>query len=419
MISRIFKSFFLILLFILCSIPQQLSAADEIADTTGSVTVKIETEPVKSDVKDIKPEPPFPLTSYVQLWYIYEDVENLKKQEVTGDRAAEVSSGFSLYRARIEYGKEYGNFGGKLSARFDGGTPALLDAFGYYRFPYFNITLCAGQMKFPSAYEVGMKDTNLDFATRTTFSNEVINWALSKSPSSVSPFTSVQTYSRDTGIGLTGEYKGSKIFLYAGNGLGANMFVGGEEKKQIVYTNNPGNMFYGIRGDADVTAYLPVRTGFINSLVIGGHMSLNRHDNFLYNDTRTVLDMERFSWSADFRLSLYKRIHFTAMSGGGSINDNLVDSETQPNVTYEGFEVKLMGDILPGFLRIGYRFDSYTYNNEIFGGSDILYTHTAGVSVWPYSGIKISADYKLKITDGDLNPDLNDNILIIQTQFVF
>lgn len=158
-------------------------------------------------------------------------------------------------------------------------------------------------MKIPSTYEVGQSDTNLDFATRNKFSEEVVNWSLSKSPSSISAFTSVQTQSRDTGIGITAEYRGLKLYTYAGNGLGANMFVGAEEKKQTVYTNSPGDMFYGVRGDADILRFLSIHDNVISSVVLGGHASRNKHDNFLYNDTRTVLDMDRFSWSTDIHLN--------------------------------------------------------------------------------------------------------------------
>ncbi len=372
----------------------------------------------RQDLSENKIEPPFYLKAYVQLWYVFENIENSKKQEVTSDRAADVSSGFSINRARLEYEKRFINFGGRFTIRFDGGTPGLLDAYGYYRLPFFNITLSAGQMKIPSTYEAGMSDTELDFATRSTFSNETVNWSLSKSPSSVSAFTSVQTQGRDTGIGITAEYRGLKLYTYAGNGLGANMFVGAEEKKQTVYSNSPEDMFYGARCDADIFNFLSIHNNTVSSFIMGGHISRNKHDNFLYNDTRTVLDMDRFSWSADIRLSLYKRIYFTAMTGGGSINDNLDDSVTSPGVVYNGCEFKLTGDVIPGLMKLGYRYDGYVYKNKIFGGSDTLYTHTAGISIRPVQEIKITADYKWKTTGGNLNPDLDDNIFILQTQFV-
>jgi len=409
-----FVAFFFILSIVSVFHPRQLAAADELTvPLTGPVV------PPVSDTYEKQAESPYSMMAYVQFWYAYENVENSKKQEVTGDRAADVSSGFSINRARIEFETRLLSFGARLSTRFDGGTPGLLDAYGYYRFPFLKLRFIIGQMKIPSTYEVGQSDTNLDFATRSKFSDEVVNWSLSKSPSSVSPFTSVQTQSRDTGVAVTAEYEGLKLFAYAGNGLGANMFAGAEEKKQTMYTNSPEDMFYGMRGDADIIRFLSIENDLISSLILGGHISRNKHDNFLYNDTRTVLDMDRFSWSADIRFRLCGIINFTVMSGGGSINDSLVDSETSPNVTYKGYEFKLTAEIIPGFLRLGYRYDGYIYKNEIYGGSDELYTQTAGISIWPYMGIKIIADYKWKTTGGNLNPDLDDNIFILQTQFVF
>lgn len=354
--------------------------------------------------------------AYCQLWYIYESVENEKLQSISGDNAADKASGFNINRARLYLSGNYGNLRGKLSLRVERGTPGLMDAFAEYSFFNGILQITAGQMKIPSTREVEVSSASLDFATRTVFSSNVTNWSLSKSISSVSPFTSIKTYLRDTGIALKGDVSGFHYFLMVGNGLGANLFIGGEENRQFVYTNSFGAYFYGLRLSYNPVQMFKVPDLSVLSVRFGGHFNYNRHPDILYNDRSTVLDIDRYSWSCDMDISVFDRILLGFMYGGGAIRDDF-DNNDETDYKYSGFEAKIIAVMIKDHLEAGFRFDSYTYENAVFGGRETTYTYTIGITCSILQYIRIQANYKIKTLNSTINNDLNDNIFILQMQF--
>lgn len=358
---------------------------------------------------------------YIQMWYIYEQVENGKRQDVTNDRAVQEASGFSINRARISLEGESPRINGRVELRLEGGSVGLLDAYAFFNVFQKMIQIGLGQMKIPSTYEVGISDSALDFATRSYFSSVTANWALSRSTSSVSPFYYVQTYQRDMGLALKGEIYGFSYFFMAGNGLGANLFVGGDENKQYAYSNGFGAYFYGARASFDLINPLGkklIGSWPLTSFCIGGHYSRNRHPNFLFNDTKTVLDIKRESWSADVRIILFGRIRMTGMYGRGIIRDDF-DNDNEPDYRYRGLEIKGIVEIIKNTLEAGFRYDTYTNKNSIFGAEETIKNYTAGITFTYQPHIKFQINYKWKRLDSTLNPDTDDDILTIAGQYRF
>jgi len=356
---------------------------------------------------------------YFQLWYIYEDIEDGSRQEVTGDKTVQEASGFAFNHVRLNIDAFYGDVGGRVMLRLEGGSAGILDAFCYYA-PFDGmVKIVAGQMKIPSTYEAMEGDDQLDFITRSTFSEEVANWSLSKSPSSVSPFTSVQTYKRDTGIAFKGTLYGTTCFFMVGNGLGANMFVGGPEKKQTLYSNKFGAYFYGFRGTFDIMDMLRQTVGidlFVSSLALGGHYNRNNHPDSLYNDQKTVIDIDRESWSVDGGIELFKRLRLTGMYGWGIVRDDF-NHDGEPDYEYSGWEIKAMVVLIQDWLEAGFRYDEYIWKKSIYAGESTAITYTVGMNFFYGSHLTVQANYKWKLARGGLTQDLNDDIFILQIQF--
>jgi hypothetical protein len=365
-----------------------------------------------------------PLTTiggYVQFWFTREQMEDGSRQDVTGDKAVQESSGFSINRARIVLDGAADDVGGRISVRLEGGSAGVLDAYGYFA-PFGPwLKLLAGQMKIPSTYESLQGDEELDFATRTKFSEEVANWSLSKSPSSVSPFTSIQTYQRDTGAAIRVETHGFSLYLMTGNGLGANLFIGGPEKKQFVYGNEFGAYFYGIRASVDIMKTLRDMTGIttpVGILSLGGHYDKNNHPNILYNDQKTVLDIKRTSWSVDAQVKVLDRLRLTGMYGKGSVDDDF-DYDGKSDFVYSGWEFKAIAVILRDLLEAGIRYEEFRSEKSIYAGHSTAAAWTAGITLLHGDHLRLMANYKWKFMEGELAKELDDDIFILQMQYKF
>ncbi len=359
-----------------------------------------------------------PADVHLQLRYAQEEVENEKRQRVTNDPAVQTASGFSLHRARLFFGSQKGNIGGKLSLGLEKGTPMLLDAALSYQVDARMLRIDFGQMIIPSTYEVNRSSFRLDFTSRSRFSTEVANWSLSKSPSSISPFTSVQTYSRDMGLAIKGVYGWFDFFIMTGNGLGANLFVGGDETRQFVYANNAGSYFHGVRLELNLRRIPLMEQSPLTDLTLGGHANVNDHEDILYNDKKTVLDIKRNSWSVDLRLELWNRFRLSGMRGGGVVEDDY-DNNREPDYRYSGEEFKLMAVIVPDSLEAGGRYDSFTFENSVFGGKETENVTTVGLSYFPQDRLMIQADYKWKKLDSEINLETDNNIFVLQVQYGF
>jgi hypothetical protein len=358
---------------------------------------------------------PVRLDGYLQLWYLYEQAENGKLQDISGDPGAQAASGFSLNRIRLQIALDLGTFSAVLQLRLEGGTIGLLDAYGSWA-PYGPVLeLRAGQMKIPSAWEVGIGDEALDFATRSRFATEVANWSLSKSSSSTHPFYQLQTSSRDLGAGLRGYYRGFRYFLMVGNGLGANNYVGAEENRQFLIANDFGAYFYGARLSYDLLYELRQRTRpMAVYLEVGGHLNYNHHPNLIYNDNK-VYDLERWSWSADARLGLFERLRLTGMYGAGQVEDDF-DGDGKPDYTYSGWEAGAMVRVVPRFLEAGLRWDSYSWSRAVTGGWSTAGALTAGLTWTPDPRVRVQLNYKRKILFSELDPDIDNDLAVLALQ---
>ncbi|MFC1670244.1 porin, partial [Spirochaetota bacterium] len=255
-------------------------------------------------------------------------------------------------------------------------------------------------------------------ATRSILSANIANWSLSRSVSSVSPFTNLNTYQRDLGLALKGKIASAEYFFMLGNGFGANNFTGGPENKGSVYTNSPGDHFYGFRLSWDIASFFGINKFFLTSLKPGGHFNYNRHNNLLYNDAKTVLDIKRKSWSCDLYIELFKRIRITGMYSRGLVDDDF-DDDNKIDYSYQGWEAKIMVVILKDMLEAGFRYDAYRYENAVFGGYELLENYTIGINYYPFKSLKVMANFKWKTLSGELNNDLDDNIFTIVVQGKF
>jgi hypothetical protein len=359
--------------------------------------------------------PALKLNGYLQLWCLYEQFENGKLQAGTGDPGAQLASGFSLNRARLQASLDLGAFKAVLQVRLEGGSLGLLDAYGSWQPWGPALVLCLGQLKIPSAWEVGVGDEALDFATRSRFASEVANWSLSKSSSSTHPFYLVQTSARDLGLGLRGYWRGLRYLLMVGNGLGAGNFVGAEESRQFILANSFGAFFYGARLSYDLLYELRQRLRpAALYLELGGHASINHHPNLIYNDNQ-VYDLERWSWSLDARLGLFERLRLTGMYGCGQVEDDF-DADGQPDYTYSGWEAGAVVRVIPRFLEAGVRWDSYTWSRAVTGGWSTAGALTAGLTWTPDPRVRMQFNYKRKLLYSELDPDLDNDLAVLALQ---
>jgi hypothetical protein len=364
----------------------------------------------------------FMISGFAQLWYVYERNENDKQQSYTADPAVDETSGFGLNKVRLTAETGDDTLSARITLGFDnGGTPVLLDCYGSWAAVKNELLIVyAGQMKIPSTWESAVNDSELDFITRGKFSSDTANWSLCKSPSSVSPFTSVETNMRDIGIAVKGNFSGFSYSIMASNGLGSNLAVGGPEKKGYLYANRFGEYFYGVRAEYDVAELLKECDvlPFINSLSAGMHYNYNIHNNVIYNDTRTVLDIKRNSYSVDTRLVLFDSLRLSAMYGHGTVDDDY-DNDGETDLDYSGYDVRIMWMVLRDLLEIGVRYDEYTTEKTVYGSPDTFQVLTAGINCFPYKGLKIQINYKLKNNESELKNDIDDDSLVMQMQYSF
>ncbi|GEM_PF-1161168 len=359
------------------------------------------------------------IESYLQLWVVVlEQVENGKRQPYTGDTAAPEASGFSFRRARLsaDFALADAPVDARIGLRWEG-SPGLLDAWGRWNPLDGALVVQAGQMKVPSAYEVGVSSAGLDFPTRSRFAQRVVDWSLSRGPSMSSAFPGARTYLRDAGLAVRGELFGGRYFLMIGNGLGANFFIGGHEYKQFLFTNGFGAYFYGIRLSWDpLLAFEKRLEGFpVRSVRIGGHACWNRHPEVILNDERTVTDLFRRSWSWDVRLDVLGRVRLTWMMGGGVVDDDF-DHDGKTDYLYRGWEAKAVVVVWPGWLEAGFRWDAYWDEKFKSGDDGYLDAYTLGLTFTFARTLRVQMSYTWKILTSAAEPDLDDDLFLIALQ---
>jgi hypothetical protein len=332
--------------------------------------------------------------------------------------AAQEASGFQIHRARIssELRLAGTDLRGQLELRLER-NPGLLDAWLAWAPWNEAVEVRAGQMKIPSTYEVGTSSAELDFPTRSQFSSKVANWSLSKAANLTSPFLGLLTYNRDLGISLRAERYGCRAFFMVGNGLGANQYVGGQAWNQYIDGNAFGAFFYGIRLSVDPLPALGILPGGfpVRSVRLGGHASWNHHPELILGDGRTVLDLFRRSWSLDLHIDLLGCVRLTGMTGAGYIEDDAnVDDKT--DYQYRGWELKVVGVILPGRLEVGFRYDVYWDEKSESGDEKYRYHYTAGLTFLHGRRVRVQAAYTWKVLDSLTDPDIRDDVFILALQ---
>jgi hypothetical protein len=358
------------------------------------------------------------LSGYAQLWWtIWEQVENQLRQPHSRDPAADIVSGLSIRRARLAASFEHGALRGRLSLRLEGSPVALSDAYVVLPLAGSRAEFWAGQMKVPSTYEVNASSANLDFVTRSQLSDEIADLSLCTSPALSSPrFNGAKTFQRDLGLALKGRISGCSYFAMVGNGLGANRFVGGAERKQEVYANPPGAHLYALR----IVYRLPGASSARGAsrwqpdLALGGHVSWNHHPNIVLDDERTVLDLERHSWSLNLRGRVLQRLHATALYGAGVVGDDF-DGDGRDDYRYAGWEMKVIAELIAERLFLGLRVDRFTDERYENGYEEHSTAFTFGATVIPRTRTRLQLNYKHKVLDA-AQPDPADDALLLMAQ---
>ncbi len=344
-------------------------------------------------------------------WVLYEGADNGIIQAGTEDPASDVASGFNLNRARLAfvYGEPDYRLSGKFQLKFEDDVD-LMDCYILWNMDDSN-DLYLGQFKIPSTYEVLLSNTDLDFITRSTLSSKIADWSLSKTIH-YNTFYGNKSYNRDAGVGLKGAYRDCdgrdmfRYFLMIGNGIGHSLYIGARESKEFLFSNDFGDFLYAARFD-----WMPS-----DAFTIGGHYSINRHDNVLYQDEKTVFDLDRSSWSLDCRYDT-DRYRLATMYGAGAIKDDFLNIGKH-DLDYSGWEAKVMIPVSDD-LELGARFDRYTTEYSENGNIAHQNNWTFGLNYMPYPDLRLQFDYIAKRTDNPIEPDPDDDIMFLNIQYYF
>jgi hypothetical protein len=360
--------------------------------------------PAKADIRT---------ESYVSFWWIIqEEMENGALQLGTKDEAVQEASGFSLNKARLSfyYLMPEHHIQSKVKLRMEGKF-ALYDAYISYQ-PSSLFQLYLGQMKVPSTYEVLTPEHLLDFITQATLSRNIVNYSLSKTPY-ISALQGVNCYYRDLGMGIKGSWNAGldhdlfRYFVMVGNGLGANLYIGGKEKEQFIISNQFGEYLYGIR--AEISPWK-----WIN---IGGHYNRNIHHDILYDET-TVYDLDRTSYSVDLRVSLPFNFRAVGLYGEGVVDDDWF-RDGKKNYEFSGWEARLLKGLFNDRLELGVRYDTYGFEYNESGEITHENHWTYGINYNPYPALRLQLNYITKYTVNEYEADLDDNIIFLNVQLFF
>jgi hypothetical protein len=363
---------------------------------------------------------------YFQAWLtLVEQMEDAHGlfQDITNDPAADFTSGFRMARLRIglEYDFLKGKLGVQLLLRLEG-DPGMLDVNARWR-PWRWLTVQLGQMRIPSTAENLRPDKDLDFVLRTDLSDALADFSLSRTNYPSSLMHGNRSFRRDFGLGVKARYEGrhfaARAFLMMGNGLGANLFISGDTARGFLITNKA-QFFWAARVEVE-----PWR----HHLVLGGHVSYNRHDNVVFESGRTVLDLDRISGSGDLELRFDRLgLRLGGLGGYGEINEDFnVDHRT--DFRYWGASGYLLWDLQPLLRRLtrgrfgsqhhivlGFRYERYASNWD----EAALWTHqtnyTAAVTYRYADHVKVQFNAVLHRTDKPFYPDLDDDLFLLSVQ---
>jgi hypothetical protein len=346
------------------------------------------------------------IDGYVQLWgTLYEQLENGLRQAGSGDAAQQEVSGFSLRRVRLAVQDTLGSSRTyyRIEALLEKSV-RLTDCYLVRRLTG-SLEVRAGQMKVPSTYEALQSSRRTDFVERTQISALISDWSLSRTPY-ISSFMGNRAYLRDLGVGLQADRGPVRCLAMVGNGLGANLFVGGTQNREYVLTNGLAQWLYALRLDV----------GPVRGLRLGAHGLLNQHDGMLFNDDKTVIDLRRRSWSVDAAANLGRRAQVTGLYAAGAVDDDYY-RDGKRNYAYHGSEAKLMGWLLPQRLQAGIRFDRYVHEFSQSGTTVAQDNWALGLNwQWDRRG-RLQLNRIWTRTDEAYQPDLADDALLLCVQF--
>ena len=344
-------------------------------------------------------------------WTMHEQVENGLLQEGSKDAAADEASGFNFKQGRtaLVFESPDGKIEALLRVRLEERTD-IIDFWGAYRAsPWLRISI--GQMKIPSTAEVLTRDHKLDFISRTTFGKYVGDYSLSRTPY-ISSIMAVKSYNRDLGIALKGKCPLGKTsslsyFLMVSNGIGANKYIGGRESSEFLYTNTFGDFYYGLRLEMKPVSWI----------TLGSHASLNKHENIALGDRGPVYDTDRTVWTADVNAHLPWGQKIYAFYGDGDMADFIEAQEYR--FDFKGWGFWTLKLIYCKKIEVGLRYDSFTteFNKD---GNETTQSHwTLGINYSLDKYLRLQLNYTDKETKNDFEPDIADNILFLNVQFLF
>lgn len=363
--------------------------------------------------------------AYAQIWAtLYEQLEEADQihQFPSGDEGATSTTGLSLHQVRAGVDYTFADrFGLHLLLKLER-NPALLNTFASFEVAHW-LRIQVGQQKIPTTYEGLVLSRDLDFLQRSQLTRAAADYALSRTVHPSSLFFGNRSYYRDLGIALKGELKlgagGLRYLGMIGNGLGANLFIGGASERQFILTNRP-QFFYGLRFEL---------FEWFDVVTVGGHVSYNRHDDMVFNSGRVVYDLERLSYSADLRVAVPTTgLRLAAMVGGGTVDDDY-DDDGAVDLRYEGWDLRLIwslgeafAPLLPGpraaghDLELAVRYDGYRSHWNGVGYRVSQQEVTVGVNYLYRSFVRVMLDAIWRRTDEPGMPDLADDGLLLGLQ---
>ena len=364
---------------------------------------------------------------YAQVWLtIVEQVEDARGlfQHPSGDEAADSATGFRLHKARVGLTADFAHdvLGADLLVKLEG-APGLLDlAFRVEPLPWLQVLV--GQFRIPSTAENLVSDRHLPFVLRTDLSGALADYSLSRTRASSSLLSGNRSYRRDLGLGLKLGHEGERFavrgFAMIGNGLGANLFVSGQTARGFVLTNRP-QFFYGGRVEVE-----PLR----HVILVGGHVSWNRHDDVVFNSGRTVFDLHRLSASGDLEIRVAEiGLRVGGLGGWGAV---LEDDNGDERVDYRYFggsgwvswsltpmlrRASRGGWSRHHHLTIAYRYERFTTQVDEASIRSHRDTHTVGLG-WQYRGwVKLQLEVALRRDDVPYEHDLDDDLVLLSALF--
>lgn len=344
-------------------------------------------------------------------WIIDEEVENGLLQAGSMDDAADRASGFNFKQGRIAFSFESprGTVEALIRIRLEERTD-IIDFWGaFHAAPWLNISI--GQMKIPSTAEVLTEDHRLDFISRTTFGQNVSDYSLSRTPY-ISSIMAVKSYDRDLGMALKGNYPNAEApflgyFLMVANGIGANKYIGGRESKEFLFTNTFGDFYYGLR--LELTP--------IHRITVGTHYSVNKHDDVALDERGPVFDLDRNVWTADVRAELPWGQRIIGFYGNGEMDDFW--EAQRYRFDFDGWGLWTIQPLLTNRIELGLRFDTATTEFNRDGNETTQKNWTVGVNYCPETYLRLQLNYVMKETVNDFEPDIDDDIIFLNAQFLF